>query len=830
MSRQDFNIGWSYRTKVTPFQELGGAAGTPWTPVTLPHDALITTQRVDGIPGGETNGYYRGGAFEYRATLPLAEADRGKPVYLEFGGVYRDPVVSVNGALAGHHKYGYSRFVVRIDPQLRVGDNEVRVACRTHLDSRWYAGAGIYRDVHLHVKEPIHLDMDGVTVTTPDIDGDFAIVEVSARVRNASSVTTTARVRVDLADPHAISVGSGTAPVTLTPGETGTARVRMLVRDPRRWSAETPDLYTAEVELTVDGEVTDAETLTFGIRTIQVDARRGLRINGAPVKLRGACIHGDNGPLGIAAIGAAEHRKVELLKAAGFNAIRSSHHPASPALLDACDRIGMYVIDEAFDMWTQGKSDFDYSADFPDWWERDLEAMVAKDVNHASVIFYSIGNEIPETGSPDGGRWSRLLAQKVRDLDPTRLVTNGINGFVSVLDMVIAGMQARRQATEAADAAGGVNGLMNSFGQMMGQITASPMVTERTEESFAALDVAGMNYGEARYELDPTLFPDRVIVGTETWPDSIDRNWALVSAHPHLIGDFTWTGMDYLGEVGIGVPGYADDATARRSFATPYPGRTAFCGDLDLAGYRRPVSYYREIVFGLRTEPYIAVGRPERHGQTITIATPWSWTDTVSSWSWPGFEDRPVHVEVYADAEEVELLLDDASLGVSTVGAQRAFRADFEIVYRPGRLVAVARRDGREISRTALHTATGERALRLTADCDEVRATTTDLLFVDVELVDNDGILRPADDREVRVSITGDGVLAGFGSGAPISDEVFDTGMHRTFDGRALAIVRPTGAGSITVTAEAEGYPAAEMTVEVVGAVAERDDELAGAA
>ncbi|MEU0303576.1 glycoside hydrolase family 2 TIM barrel-domain containing protein [Streptomyces sp. NPDC006175] len=825
MTYTDFNQGWSYRRKVTPFQELGGTAGSPWTPVTLPHDALITTERRADAPDGHTNGYFTGGTFEYRKTFAVSEEDRGKPVYLEFDGVYRDAVVTVNGALAGRHAFGYSRFLVRVDPHLRSGaDNEVRVSCRTHLDSRWYTGCGIHRDVRLIVKNPAHIAVDGVRVTTPDVDHEVAIAEVTVRVRNMGAMTSTLRLAAVVTDEEGTEVARGRTPLTLLPADEETARLRLLVDRPRLWSAETPARYRARVWLTDGEQVVDEVSVPFGIRTIQVDARRGLRVNGTEVKLRGACLHGDNGPLGAAAIGRAEERKIELLKAAGFNAIRSSHHPASSALLDACDRLGMYVMDEAFDMWTQGKSDFDYSADFPEWWERDLEAMVAKDLNHPSVVFYSIGNEIPETGTPDGGRWSRRLAEKLRALDGTRLVTNGINGFVSVLDLVLGGMAQRRAAAQSADvpgdeqAGGGVNGMMNAFGEMMGQIISSPMVTERTEESFAALDVAGMNYGESRYALDHDLFPDRVIVGTETWPTVIDRNWALVEKHPHVIGDFTWTGLDYLGETGIGVVKYAAAADGGQGFSTAYPGLSAFCGDLDLTGHRRPVSYYREIVFGRRSEPYIAVRRPEHHGVPVTVSTPWAWSDSVSSWSWPGFEDAPVHVEVYAEAEEVELLLDGESLGRAPVGTERAFQADFEVLHHPGELVAVAYRAGAETGRTLLVSARKNLRLTVAADRDELCAGTRDLAFVALTLTDDRGVLQNALDRDVRVTVSGAGILQGLGSGAPVTGETFHGAVRRTFDGRALAVVRPTGSGTITVEAVADGCAPARLALTVTAA------------
>ena len=654
---------------------------------------------------------------------------------------------------------------MRIDHLLRLGaDNEIRVSCRTHLDSRWYAGAGIHRDVHLLVKNPHHIAVDGVRIATTDIDAERAIAGIAVRVSNASGTTETLRAEVRVLSPAGEQVVTDSQPITLWPGEEGTAHFRLPLPHPRLWSADSPDLYTAIATVVEHETVVDEASTSFGVRTLQVDAARGLRVNGQAVKLRGACLHADNGPLGAAAIGRAEERKVELLKAAGFNAIRSSHHPASSALLAACDRIGMYVIDEAFDMWTSAKTDFDYSTAFPEWWERDLDALVVKDVNHPSVIAYSIGNEIPETGSPDGGRWSRLLAGRLRSLDPHRLVTNGINGFVSVLDAVLAGLQQRRQQPT-----GGVNQMMADHQLMMDQIHASSMVTERTEESFAALDIAGLNYGEARYQLDHDLFPNRVIVGLETYPGVIARNWAQVLASPHLIGDFTWTGWDYLGETGLGLVQYPDDPSRPvKGFSAAFPGLTAWCGDFDITGRRRPMSYYREIVFGLREQPYLAVQRPPRHDQ-VAIAPPWAWSDTVASWTWPGAEGGVTTVEVYADADEVELRLNGATLARKKVGDHLAFRVEFEVTYQPGELSAIAYRNGVETGRATLHTARAGSRLRLSCDRPELAADTHDLAFVEVALVDADGRLCTSEDREIAVLVEGAGVLAGFGSANPVN-------------------------------------------------------------
>lgn len=804
MSRTLFTDGWSYRQKASAFSELGGAGVGAWTDVVLPHDATIGQSRLTDVPDGAPNGSFPTGAFQYRRTFAVPESHRGSFISLEFEGVYRSAAVYVNGTLAGQRAYGYSEFSVRIDPFLRFGeDNEIMVECRTGKDTRWYSGAGIYRPVHLVVKQPVHVD-GGVTITTRSVDDDLAVIEVSASVRNQSMVTSQLRARASIAsDGHDEAVASDDAPVTILPGTSATVRHRLLVQQPDLWSPESPALYAGSFRLEdPDGELVDEESAWFGVRTLDVDPIRGLRVNGRSVTLRGACIHHDNGVLGAATFAAAEERRVRILKDAGFNAIRSAHNPASRALLDACDRLGMLVMDEAFDMWTLSKTDEDYSFEFPEWWERDIEAMVVKDINHPSVIFYSIGNEIPETGTSFGGALSRTLAEKVRSLDPTRLVTNGINGFVATLDEVLTAVRGQ----SASENGGGVNTMMSQLGDMMNTIAMSESVTRRTEESQAVLDVAGMNYAEARYEMDSELFPRRTIVGTESFPTRIDTIWQIVEDNSHVIGDFAWTGWDYLGEAGIGGIDYVEEGVdAQASVARTYPWLVAFSGDIDLTGHRRPASYYREIVYGLRSAPYIAVQRPTHYGKALAFATPWAWSDTVSSWSWKGSEGHPVKVEVYARADEVALLLDAEEIARSTVGTTRRFRAEFDVHYQPGTLEAVAYVAGAETGRHQLTTAGNDLRVHAHITRETSRQSHADLAFVELTLADEQGTTVLDNDRTLSIEVFGDGVLQGFGSARPKTTEKYTGNTHTTFDGRALAVVRITGDAPVTVIVHSDG-------------------------
>jgi beta-galactosidase len=799
MNRTSFNSGWSVRDKVNPFDEAS-SQGVSYAPVALPHDALIG--KVRQPTGRGANAYFPPATVQYRKafTVPDAPDDR---VLLEFEGVYRDALVYVNGALAGHRPNGYSAFIVELTPHLLPNRNEIVVEARSNDDSRWYTGVGIYRDVWMLRGGPAHIASKGVHITTPDIEADQAVVEVALTVDSTFRRLQTVELDVEITDPDGVLAATSFATVTIAPGEPAVSRQRLYVPSPRLWSADTPDLYTATARVRSGDDTLDEIVETFGIRTLQLDPRNGLRINGESVKLRGTCLHHDNGILGAASFAAADERRVRLLKAAGFNAIRSAHNPISRALLDACDRIGMYVMDEAFDMWESTKNGSDYALAFPEWWQRDLQAMVEKDRNHPSVIMYCLGNEIPETGSPSGGLVGRRLAEEVRRLDPTRFITNGINGLLAVMGD-LARLSEEHGAAAAMESIG-INTMMaTSGGDYMNLIGTSDLVTRKTAESFGLLDVAGMNYLDSRYELDATLFPNRIIVGTETFPGRIDETWAVVRTSSHVIGDFTWTGWDYLGEVGLGRSVAPVEGELGADLSAPYPWIAAWCGDIDLVGHRRPASFYREIVFGLRTAPYIAVVRPDSTAPTIPSSS-WAWSDSVASWTWPDSIGHHLTVEVYSDADIIELVLNGRSLGQEKAGPDNRFRCKFTVPYEPGELVAIAHRTDGISESHGLRTADGTPAIRLIPEYQD-GATPDELMFVSIEFVD--GLGTPFfDERSITVEVSGSAVLQALGSADPAPFDGYAGNTVPTYDGRALAIIRPTGPGEITLSAESPGLP-----------------------
>jgi beta-galactosidase len=800
--RHAFNDGWHFTSHRSAFEQLGGDNGA--VQVTLPHDAVLSGGRSAEGSEGSNTGYFRGGAWQYEKSFEVPDAWSSRRVTLEFEGVYRDAMVYINGEFAGQWANGYSTFYVPIDPYLRYGQaNTVRVEAQAHQDSRWYSGGGMHRPAHLLVGDMVHVTPTGLRVTTPEVDDRLAVAAVSTTVTNESPHTRTVEVLLEVRDPDGAVVATDHARVTVLANESLTVRQRTYVREPARWSVDTPNLYTATVRLhDADGQIDQAST-TFGVRTLSLDPERGLRINGETVKLRGACVHHDNGVLGAAAFASAEERRIRLLKEAGFNAIRSTHNPMSTAMLEACDRLGMLVMDETFDMWTRAKSADDYSRRFPGWWERDVDALVAKDFNHPSVIFYSIGNEILEVGTPHGSRWGRLIAERVRAQDPTRLITNAINGMLTILDDLPA-------VTSSEDVGDGNDGGFNAALANMSRIAGTPQVGERITESASVVDVLGLNYGESRYALDLETFPNRIVLGSETFPTMIEEYWKLVTEHDHVIGDFAWTGWDYLGEVGIGGPIYPGaDAT----FKAPYPWLTAFCGDIDITGRRRPISYYREIVFGLRDQPYLAVQRPE-HGEHPVQAQAWAWTDTVASWTWDVPAGTPVVAEAYADADEIAFEVNGTQRARVPVGTTKAFVATAEVPYEAGTLAAVAYRQGVEVGRVELSSATAAQRLHLTADRDAYRADPQDLVYVDITLVDENGTIHTCDERTVTVELDGPATLQGLGSARPVTEESFLRATTTTYEGHALAVVRPTGdPGQVTVSVRSDGGHTASLEI-----------------
>ncbi len=751
-----------------------------WQVVSVPHDFSISS--ADGrarsdpkTPSGAYSGYIPGGAGWYRRHFSLDADQAHGVVRLKFEAAYMDAGIWVNGAYVGAHHYGYSAFAVDLTGKVHAGDNVVSVRIQ-HDDpsSRWYAGSGLIRPVTLETLARIHADPDGATIRTPVALPDHGEVHISTTVQNGDDKPADVSVSLQILDARGKVVAAAENQARIEAGQSLPVARDFTIAHPALWSTEAPNLYRLEQVVSAEGRVVDRRTTTFGIRTITVDAQHGLRINGERVLLRGGNIHHDNYMLGAAGVPRADERKLELMKAAGYNAVRNAHNPASQATLDAADRLGMLVIDEAFDSWVIPKMPRDYSRFFPNDWQSDLDSLIATGRNHPSVVMWSIGNEIPEQATPEGAARARLLAQYVRQRDPTRPITAAVN----------------------------------SEG-------------EKVAGFFAALDVSGYNYRPEYYGPDHLTYPDRVMFGTESYPDQAFDYWRPTDTMPWVIGDFVWTAFDYLGEASIGWTGYS---SAWRALG-PYPWQLAYCGEIDATGRRRPASYYREILWDAGPTKLAAFVRFPEAGGALPDGDyfgpkanrQWVLPDVHESWTWPGYEGRPLDVVVYSRAPEVELLLNGKSLGRKAVNAQTRYEAHFQAPYAPGVLRAVGYKDGRKIAEWTLETAGKPAQVRLSVDHGAISADGLDVAYVVAELVDAKGrktYIR-ADDRQLRFEISGAGTLTGVGNGDPVSTESLSSDLRTTFHGRAVAVVRGRGAnGLITVKVSADGLPAATLSLQ----------------
>ena len=818
MIAEKFNDGWRFSAISLNNWDVTDTSG--FVPVFLPHDAMILEARDPSCKNGVHTGFYPGNTYTYLKTYAVSEDTRNKEIYLEFDSVFSNAMVYINGALAIQRPYGYSQFYLRLNDYLNFGEeNEIKVVADTsaEIDSRWYTGGGICRDIKLYVGEPLHVDVHGIRVYTELVEDGYAVVLVQVNICNAGRNSEKACAYIELRDEHGHVVNFEKLRFAAYSHDTVKLTARLGIDNPKLWNCETPSLYLCTVRIISNtGEVDRAEA-RFGIRRLQLDVKNGLRINGVETKLRGACIHHDNGIIGAVSLFDAEYRRIKQLKEAGFNCIRSAHAPASPVLLDVCDELGMLVMDESFDTWTNQKRTHDYSNIFLQWWERDVEAMVRKDYNHPCVILYSIGNEIDEIGTVHGAEWNRKLADVVRKLDGTRYITNGVNGMIAVMDKLgelIPDIIRKANLSNSGSGEEGSNWLNNlvslAGGKTGDALFSHPLVGERTEAAFGGLDIAGMNYMTSRYESDHLSYPNRIILGTETFPADIVRLWELVQRNAHVIGDMTWAGCDYLGEAGCGVFRYDG---RNSNFDVEWPARTAYVCDIDILGKRRPISYLREIVYGLRSAPYISVEKPYVYGKTV-IKSPWMLYDDIASWTWPGYEGKPVVVRIFSASETVELFINGKSIGIKPAGKQAGFIAEFDTEYLPGNLLAVGYTGGQEDGCMELSTASGQIGLSIEPECTSMPADGESLCYVPIRLRDENGMLNTFAEKEITVKVSGEGTLAGFGSAEPEGTGNYYDHTWRTFEGSVMAVLRSTNrSGAIKIEVNADGLESKEMII-----------------
>ena len=742
-SRFDFNRDWQ-------FSKAGAAAVI----VNLPHDAMLTEHRFAESRNGVQSGYFPGGKYTYLRKVEIDRSWLGKKIELLFEGVYRNATIFVNGEKAAFHAYGYTEFKVDISIFLTAGDNIVTVEVDNSLvpNCRWYSGAGIYRPVWLLVNEKSE-----PRIVTKSYDP--AVIEV------------TGADQIEIYDGETLIAKGGSGDYEIS--------------DAMLWSDETPYLYTCRA---------NGHSIRFGIRIIDWSAKNGLLINGKRTLLRGGCIHHDNGVLGACSYPGAEYRRVKILKEQGFNALRIAHNPASRALLEVCDELGMLVMDECFDGWYTPKNYHDYSRQFMEHYQEDLASMVNKDINHPSVILYSIGNEVSETADTRGVALAGKMRDLLHSLDDTRPVTCGVNVLLNVYTRLGLGVYKDKGNYRPEPLPEGkgyhekktgstfFNAMAGKLGRLMFFISRNRLAEKITTTIASSLDIAGLNYASSRYDLDARKYPDRMMVGTETMAADLPYNWERVKKYPQLIGDFVWSAWDYLGEACMGDWTYHS-----------YKGLPLLAGQgmIDITGKPLASMAFLQTVWGLRQTPFIAVSPLNHAGETPSTGA-WQFTNAIDSWTWHGFEGKRATVEIYSDADAIRLELNGKRIGTRKL---KNFRSVFRMSYMPGVLTAIAlTANGQEISRASLTTAGWE--MILTAK-DETPAG--EQHFISIEFTDQNGNLLPYVEQPVTVRTEGC-TLLGLGSALCKTDERYDSDKFTSYRGRILAVVQ--GQGRITVTSE----------------------------
>jgi beta-galactosidase len=771
MRKEKWNRGWKVWKEDNAFRLIFSVPADA-KDVDLPYDAVFhEAQKENSVNQGRT-GFLDGGVYHYFKEYTPSLEKKGKTIRLQFDGSGGKTFVYVNGSLAGECNYPYQIFYVDISRYLNYGErNEILVIVDAmDLTSRYYVGGGLYRDVYLLEGDEVYIVPDSIHVTTLQIRNGNALIEFQAAIRNDQVCAEEIQCQIQVGSAEVFGQKES-YPIRLSGQKETIFCKKLLIKNIEPWEETNPALYCLQLDLTDrTGKIWDTEQVETGFRTFSIDAENGLIVNGKKVKLRGGCIHHDQGFLGAETYDAYEYRRVRKMKEAGFNAIRCAHNPASRALLHACDQLGVYIMDEAFDMWARMKNPADYALFFEKGYREVLKSMVATDYNHPCVLLYSTGNEITDVATEHGYELSNDMTVYLHELDRTRYVTNGINGVFAAGNRLI---QAFSDITgeEAPDALkGDINQCMSVVGRYMNEIVKHDAIGNLLERLDATMDVLGYNYMTGRYDMDCQRYPNRVIVGSETYPRQIAENWAAIKRNPAVIGDFTWTGYNYLGETGENWPDLINES-----------------GDIDTLGVRKPISFYREIVFGLRTQPYMAVRSPKQSTQPRPFG-PWQLTDAESVWNFDGCEGETVTVEIYSDSEEVELYLNGESMGRKNQYSETDFLYLFDIPYKPGVLTVISYRNGEKIGEYTLETP--GKATVLSVKTEKIERADEVLAFLEIDVLDDKGrsIGKPVEN--MHISLDDHAKLLAFGGRGQKHYNGYQNTEIFTENGKALAILK----------------------------------------
>jgi beta-galactosidase len=763
-----------------------------WRDVTIPHDWSIEDlpatnandkSRIISGPfdskaiGGKNSSFTVGGTGWYRKHFVIPESDKGKFVYIYFDGVYMNSDVWINGHHLGNHPYGYTAFTYELSKYLNYGDKENLIAVEVKnegINSRWYSGSGIYRHVYLKVVNKIHVAPDGIFITTALLDSLNPKVVVQVEINNETKKDTDILLSVNIADVNGNIVASNKASTRISSFESNKVQLSMQVRNPVLWSPETPYLYKAICTLQTNGATADKTETDFGIRFLSFDPEKGLLINGKHIKLKGGSMHANNGPLGSAAFDRAEERRVELMKNAGFNAIRCGHNPPSTVFLNACDRLGMLVIDEAFDVWERGWLPDDYHLYFKEWWQKDLTSMIKRDRNHPSIFTYSICNQVKDNFDSSVVALGYKVASFARSLDPTRPISANVAHYQG------------------------------------GWHDCKQEEWRNCDAFIASLDIVGYSYQSAQYEADHLRLPDRIMFSSEIDPLYSFRNWMRAIDHEFVLGNFEWTAWDFMGEVSLGW-------AARESFQSPdsviFPWISTYSGDFDLCGFRKPRAYYRDVLFKNYNKLSCFVFSPTPSFK-LKNDSPWGWDDVKPSWTWPGYEAKNMDVVAYSACDSVQLFLNDKFLGTKLTSRATEFKATWQIPYQKGTLKTVGYIKGAKAAEWQLTTADKPSKIHLTADRRTIKADGQDLSYVTVEISDKNGILNPQFNNQINFSIEGEGTIAAVGNANPTSVESFQQAYRKAYEGKCLIIIRSKKkAGQIILNASCKGLKSDRIVI-----------------
>jgi len=780
-----FNDNWKFiRTDISGAEKLN-FDDSNWRVLDLPHDFSIEDlPEKEGVKqigpfseesvGGASTGHVVGGTAWYRKHFTLGKEDENKIVKILFDGVYMNSDVWINGNHLGNQPYGYSAFSFDLTKFLNPAgvENVLAVQIKNEGEnSRWYSGSGIYRNVKLIKTNPVYVDLWGNYITTPKVASEKATVNIETKIVNSTSENEEIIVIFIIQNTQGENVATAKKNITIESLKTISVQQEIELSNPKLWDTENPNLYTSVVQLNKKGKIVDQTKTKFGVRSIDFSPDKGFLLNGKSVLIKGGCLHHDNGILGAAAFNRAEYRRVQIMKENGFNAIRVSHNPPSEVFLDACDELGILVMDESFDQWQLPKKEKDYNIYFDEWWERDMEAMLLRDRNHPSIIFWSVGNEIKERGNESGLKIAAFLKAKVKELDTTRPVTQAVCKFWEYPE--------------------------KSW--------------KDTEPVFAQMDIQGYNYRWQSYEEDHKNFPERVIIGTESVAKEAFENWQLVEKHPYVIGDFVWTGMDYFGESGIGHNKLKSDGVIT---LPPWPWFNGFCGDIDILGNKKPQMYFRDVVWR-NSNLEILVHAPVPAGEEEEVSF-WGWPNEWKSWNWEANEGTPLQVSVYSRCDEIRLELNGEVVGTKPVSDETKLTASFNVPFQPGELVAIGFTAGKEVARQSLKTTGKPAQLRITAERETVSVSKNDLAYFNVEVLDENGLLVPDAEIPVEFKIQGKCKLQAVGNGNPTDMKSFQQPKVNSYRGRCQLIVRTCKDGNeILVFAKSPGLFTGECKVLV---------------